>query len=949
MSAEGIRYARCVITLAGEDESPAKVLHRYEAMFDASPELLATIDGRGHLDQLNPSWERVLGWKPAELRGQPLTSLVHPEDVAPLRAALDARSSSPPGVPPAGQMLECRYRSSDGTYRLLSSVIRDRFGVAGLSARDVTSQVEAKERFEFNSALNSGLSELQRLYIEAGAISQPWWERALELLLRLTESEYGFIGTIHEDEAGRYLRTHALTNIAWDEATQRLYETSRATGMVFRNLDTLFGRVIVEGKTLVSNDVENDPRAHGRPAGHPPLRRFLGIACGEGKQVRGMIGLANRPSGYSPELVADLETAGLVLGAVMSQSESEAQRRRVEARLKTIVDSTLDVILSIDERGIILNANSALRAVFGYEPSECIGKNVSMLMNPHDRERHDGYLERYLATRDAHVIGQRREVLGLRKDGSDVWLELAVWEHVAENVRIYHGILRDITERVMTERRLRDAAAELSDALELAKAGRWALDVEADRFSFNDAFYKIFGVTAEQVGGYHLTPLEYASRFVHPEEVSIVREEVGRALNAVEANYAREIEHRFLHADGRVGYLAVRILGKRDQDGKMRTPFGIVQDVTSRREQEAERQQMREQSRVASALKERVAELDRARTVTGLLTECVNFLQRSVSVEEGLELIARYVDRMYPQANIVVYSLVSGTDELITHTEVKRSGMIPAPKVLQTSDCWALRTRQLYAVYQGGPHIRCRHVPPDAEGASVCAPIIGAEGLVGLVCLTFPEEEFSTETAESTNRLMRDLSRLETMAQSLSGAMSTIILRESLQRLALVDELTGLPNRRAFMSNAARMAARARRTKDKFIVAIYDVDHFKSINDTFGHDEGDRVLRRISEIAQNTLRADDLIGRLGGEEFGLLLVGTEDGVRNKLDVLRTTISQASILRDKAVTVSIGYAVSSLDLPMSIDDLLKTADVALYAAKTSGRNRVMPDHHASLRS
>jgi diguanylate cyclase (GGDEF)-like protein/PAS domain S-box-containing protein len=939
LSAEGIGYVRCVVTLPLEAESPPRVLHRYEAMFDACPELLATVDGRGHLDQLNPSWERVLGWTPEQLRAQPLTSFVHPEDVERLQRALEA----PPGASNGGPVLECRYRAVDGSYRLLSSVISERFGVAGLSARDVTSQAETRRRFEFNSALSSGLSELQRLYIEAGAISQAWWERALELLLRLTQSEYGFIGMIHEDEQGRYLRTHAITNIAWDDETKRLYEASRATGMVFRNLNTLFGRVIVEGKTLVSNDVAHDPRAHGRPTGHPPLRCFLGLSCGEGKQVRGMIGLANRPGGYSPELVADLETASLVLGAVMNQSETEAQRRRLESRLTTIVESTLDVILTIDERGVILSVNPAIRAVFGYEPAECLGRNVSMLMNPRDREGHDGYLQRYLSTREARVIGKGRQVLGVRKDGSDVWLDLSVWEHVEAGARTFHGLMRDITERVMTERRLREAAAELSDALELAKAGRWELDMEADRFSFNDAFYRIFGVTAAQVGGYHLTPLEYATRFVHPEEVSIVKEEVGRALASTEASYAREIEHRFLYANGRVGYLAVRILGSRDQTGRLRRLFGIMQDVTSRREQEAERQQMLEQSRVASALKERVEELDRARTVTALLTECVNYLQRSVSVEEGLELIARYVDRMYPQADIVVYSLLPGSEELVQHTEVRRGASAEATtQVLQLADCWALRTRKLYSMYRGGPHLRCRHVEPESDRASVCAPIIGAEGLVGLICLTFPAGEFSTETPEASDRLMRDLSRLETMAQSLSGAMSTIILRESLQRLALVDELTGLPNRRAFLSNAARLAARARRTRDSFVVAIYDVDHFKSVNDTFGHDEGDRVLRRISELAQQLLRADDLIGRLGGEEFGLLLVGSEQGIRAKLEALREKIAQAAIIRDKAITISVGYAVSSVDYPMSIDDLLKVADIALYAAKTAGRDRVMPE-------
>jgi PAS domain S-box-containing protein len=286
--------------------------------------------------------------------------------------------------------------------------------------------------------------------------------------------------------------------------------------MEFRNLDTLFGRVIAEGRTLVSNDVASDPRAHGRPSGHPPLRHFLGLACGQGKQMVGMVGLANRPSGYDPEIVADLEAAGVVLAAVIHQSESEARRARVEARLQGIVDSTLDVIATIDRKGIVVSINPAIREVFGYEPSECVGRNISMLMNPADRAQHDGYLQRYFETGEAHVIGNRREVLGLRKDGQEVNIELTVWTNAAEPGQSFNGLMRDVTARVRTEKQLRESAAQLSSALALARAGHWQLDLEADLFTFNDEFYGIFGIAAAQVGGYRLSTSEYASRFVHP-------------------------------------------------------------------------------------------------------------------------------------------------------------------------------------------------------------------------------------------------------------------------------------------------------------------------------------------------------------------------------------------------------------------------------------------------
>jgi diguanylate cyclase (GGDEF)-like protein/PAS domain S-box-containing protein len=933
----GLGYVRCRLTDPADNGEREDELRRYAALFDASPELLATLDGRGHIDRTNPSWQRVLQWTPDELRAAPFTSFAHPDDAAALQAML-----AEPGQRGLGeQPVTCRIRRRDGTYRLLAPSVSGWAGALGFSARDITDQAAIEARIARKSVLNKELSELQRQYIQRASVGAEWWERALAALIRITESEYGFIGSIHEDAQGRFLRTHAITNIAWDDDSRRLYDASRAKGMEFRRLDSLFGRVIVDGTTLVSNDVATDPRAHGRPAGHPPLRHFLGLACGQGAQMVGMVGLANRPSGYGPEIVADLESAAVVLAAVIHQSEAEARRARVESRLQGVIDSTHDVIVSIDRHGIVLSVNPAIREVFGYEPEECIGQNVSMLMNPQDRAQHDGYLQRYLTTGEAHIIGKGREVLGRRKDGREVNLELTVWMNAADSSPTFSGLMRDVTARVQTENRLRQAAAELSNALSLAKAGHWELDLAANLFTFNDEFYKIFGTTAAQLGGYRLPPHEYAARFVHPEDAGVVREEVMRAVASTERSYSRDIEHRFVNASGDVGYLAVGIRGTRDEQGRLLKLFGVVQDVTSRREREQERKQMLEQSRVARDLAARVDELDRARLASGLLTECVTFLQRAISAPEGMEIISRFVARMYPEANVGVYAVVPETDDLILHTELTRFGEARNPETIEANDCWALRSRSIYAVYDGGSHVPCRHSARLGEGVSLCAPIAGADRTLGLVTISFPRNQFGDDAANDHGRVMREVSRFETMAQSLSGAMSTIVLRESLQRLALVDELTALPNRRAFMNSAARLIGRARRARESIVAAVFDVDHFKSINDTFGHDEGDRVLRRLAEIAIGTFRQEDLIGRLGGEEFGILLVGEEAGVRQRLDALRAAIAAAAILRERPVTVSIGYAVAAPGDPIALDALLKIADNALYRAKAAGRNSVMP--------
>lgn len=613
-------------------------------------------------------------------------------------------------------------------------------------------------------------------------------------MLALTGSEYEFIGSTGEDREGLYLRTEAITNIAWDEPTRRLYEQNQAKGMVFRNLNTLFGRVLAERRTLVSNDVEHDPRAGGRPDGHPELRAFAGLACGE--EMVAMIGLANREGGYSAAMIEDLEPATVFVESIVRQARSAAERRLAEARLHAIARATLDTIITIDQKGIILDVNPAIESAFGYTPSECLGQNVSMLMGTPEREAHDGYLAHYLETGEKRIIGLPREVAAYRKDGSQVLVELFVSEVILDGQRCYAGVLRDVTARAQTERRLRDSAAQLSTALEMAKAGHWEYDVAADRFTFNDAFYKIFGATADALGGYHLTPMEYATRFVHPDERAVVGEEVAAALSSNEPHYTRDLQHRFLYFDGRVGQLAVRLTVARDDRGAITKLYGVNQDITERVLQEQTRARVEEQERMNRELAARVEELDRNRNVSALTSECVELLQCCVKLQEGIEVVSRFVDRMYPEANVRVYVQESSLDELQLYRTFERFGGESPRLVIETPDCWALRLRRVYVAQPGGAHLGCDHLSDHPGGVTLCAPLISLDRLVALVSVSMPVS--ADNLPFEARRAERLAAHFETTIQSLGGALSTISLRESLQRLALVDELTGLPNRRAF-------------------------------------------------------------------------------------------------------------------------------------------------------
>jgi diguanylate cyclase (GGDEF)-like protein len=166
-------------------------------------------------------------------------------------------------------------------------------------------------------------------------------------------------------------------------------------------------------------------------------------------------------------------------------------------------------------------------------------------------------------------------------------------------------------------------------------------------------------------------------------------------------------------------------------------------------------------------------------------------------------------------------------------------------------------------------------------------------------------------------------------------------LNDELERLVGVDALTGLSNRRQITGDLTRAVSAAHRHDTELSILLIDVDHFKAVNDTQGHQTGDRALAGIACAIEDALRREDLVGRWGGEEFLAILPATDlDGAIVVAERIRTRVEQLEILTDDSVasgfTVSIGVAACSRE---GVDRLLERADSALYAAKDAGRNRV----------
>lgn len=229
-------------------------------------------------------------------------------------------------------------------------------------------------------------------------------------------------------------------------------------------------------------------------------------------------------------------------------------------------------------------------------------------------------------------------------------------------------------------------------------------------------------------------------------------------------------------------------------------------------------------------------------------------------------------------------------------------------------------------------------------GLGLEAIVLGGRALVALTAT-----EAATSILQSS--VMQTLTFMSTFTVVLVSSMGFVFMArdradENNRVMAAMDPLTGVANRRSLISALDRDVARAVRMRESIALMMVDIDHFKNVNDQYGHLVGDRVLCSVVNVLRQRVRAQDLVGRYGGEEFLVLLPDTSlVGAEQLARELCKAVEESRCLVDGvqgtgiAVTVSIGVFGGRLDSGDSWDMLIAAADRALYQAKSNGRNRV----------
>jgi len=183
----------------------------------------------------------------------------------------------------------------------------------------------------------------------------------------------------------------------------------------------------------------------------------------------------------------------------------------------------------------------------------------------------------------------------------------------------------------------------------------------------------------------------------------------------------------------------------------------------------------------------------------------------------------------------------------------------------------------------------------------------------------------------------------DTILKFLSGADLESQYHETIYRMTIVDGLTGIYNKRYLVEQLDRELSRAARHGRPLTLVICDIDHFKRVNDEFGHLAGDQVLKEVAQLLKNRIRPDDVIARYGGEELAIILPETDlaGGVRIAEDLRRMIAAQMFAFEADEIHVTISCGVAQLDPEWRSHDFVRAADQRLYEAKRAGRNRVRP--------
>ena len=442
----------------------------------------------------------------------------------------------------------------------------------------------------------------------------------------------------------------------------------------------------------------------------------------------------------------------------------------------------------------------------------------------------------------------------------------------------------------------------------LSRLGVFYVDM-IGRDGFADArWLQLDRASVDKPGGHWLARL-------HPTDREHADESLRRHLRGETGEF--KCEFRVRDDDGNYRwFISSGIVERRDRDGTPMTLVGHNEDVTSLHN-------LREELQRAHLIAEqRASEAEALRTAGAVVVASLDARTAVRSVVEQLQ------------------SLVPLDSAIVCEVENRALRLVGTATDDSTEDWKAVarRGRQHYLKVIESQIPRTVEEPDGPARHRLLVPLVARGSTVGVLAIARASAPFAAEEVRVTMSI----------ADYLSLALSNARLYSRMRQRAEIDQLSGVLTRRAFMESAEQVVDQAFHTRKPLCCVILDLDHFKSINDTYGHPVGDQVIRTLGSIMRDSLRAADMVGRFGGEEFCALLAETELAqARAVVERLRAAIGSTAFAGvERPVTASIGIATVTNRREggqiqrLTIEQIISRADIALYQAKESGRNRAI---------
>jgi len=478
-------------------------------------------------------------------------------------------------------------------------------------------------------------------------------------------------------------------------------------------------------------------------------------------------------------------------------------------------------------------------------------------------------------------------------------------------------------------RQAREALAQSQERLSLtlhaSGVAVWSWDIATSIITTDENCSPVFGLPP---GQFVNTGEEFAA-LLHPDDRERVLQETAASIEGG-ADY--NTDFRVVGQDGVLRYLSVRGKVYRGEGGRPYRFTGVTWDVTKR-------QQAEENLRVANEkLTQSLRELERLKEQAAILRKMTDLLQACSSSSEAYDIVAQFCTHLFRAYAGALY-MFSASRNLVKSVATWNDPLV-SDAAFEPDDCWALRRGQPHITGSGQFATACRHLK-DIPGGHACFPLMAQGTGLGILYLQSRHRDGATVPKEFLPPEDRQLA--VTVAENVAISLSNIYLQEALRIQSVRDPLTGLFNRRYLEESGERELYRMARGKKPAGFAMMDLDHFKTFNDTYGHEGGDALLRAFGQFLREHLRKEDIACRYGGEEFCVFFGESSlDDTLRRAEQLRLEVNNLAVKLGGqslgVITISIGVASYPANGTI-LGDLIAAADSALYQAKADGRNRV----------